>query len=146
MTPPDLTTRGGRIEYIRLSLAVRFGNVSLQRFGELVAAEESRMTGRTVAAYQPSTVSRWESGSEPSWDATLAIASLGGVPLTWLVSGQNSGGTVATATDPMVQWPGYLGARPTLPGDDYRVPDADMAEEQAPAEVRPQKKGRGRAS
>jgi hypothetical protein len=87
MQAADLRTRPGRIRHIRLALAVRFGYVSLDRFGELVAAEQERLTGAPVSAYKPSTVGRWEAGSEPSWDAALAIASLGGKNLDWLVKG-----------------------------------------------------------
>lgn len=101
MRPPDLRTRAGRIQHVRLSLAVRFGNVSLERFGQLVAAEEAKLTGTQLAPYKASTVKRWEAGAEPSWDAGRAIASLAGRSLEWLISGdQRESGADADATQP----------------------------------------------
>lgn len=140
--PADLGTRGGRIRHIRLSLAVRFGNLSLERFGEVVAQEESRLTSKPVAAYKASTVKRWEAGAQPSWDAGRAIALLGGKSLEWLASGDTPKPNPTTAPNP---WPGYGDdARPTLPEHGYRVPDADMAEPDAAPAERARKKGKGR--
>ena len=83
-TAADLGTRGGRVQHVRLGLAQRFGNVSLARFGELVAEEQTRLTGEPVAAYHASTVSRWESGADLYLMPAIAIASLGGVTAMWL--------------------------------------------------------------
>ena len=86
-TAADLGTQGGRVRHIRYGLAQQHGNVSLQRLGELVADEETQLTGKPVAAYHASTVKGWEEGARLYLTTALAIASLGGVSAEWLAFG-----------------------------------------------------------
>lgn len=87
-TAADLSTRGGRVQHVRYGLALRFGNVGLARFGELVADEETRLTGEPVAAYSASSVKRWEEGVSLYLNCALAIASLGGTTAEWIGLGE----------------------------------------------------------
>ena len=69
---PDL---GGRIRRVRRE---RLG-VTLEAFGRRLA----EMMGRS-RPFSNATASNWETGrQEPSWEALVAIARLGGVPLEY---------------------------------------------------------------
>lgn len=86
-TKADLRTRGGRVQHVRLALATRYGNVSLEKFGALVAAEQQALTGEAVKPYVSSTVMRWEAGADLFLGPALAIASLGAVSVEWIALG-----------------------------------------------------------
>src|SRR5690348_14878896 len=55
---PDLTTRGGRIQHVRESLATRYGNLSYERFARYVGAAEAKLLERDYAPYNASTAMR----------------------------------------------------------------------------------------
>lgn len=73
MTAPEgVTTRGARVRYLRMALATKLGNVSLARFGVLVASEMRQKS----KPFHASSVKAWEAGGDLSQPVARAVAAV----------------------------------------------------------------------
>lgn len=93
--PVDLKTLGGRVKYIRLSMAPAFGkSVGLVAFAELVAKREG-----AKKAPHGSTVKGWEEGAEPTLATIKAIAAVArDYGLVWVTDSWIAFGGQVTST------------------------------------------------